>query len=45
MNNPIFAIITDFGFDFSVASMKALILRNFPDALARTPNFEHQSCI
>lgn len=32
MNNPIFAIITDFGFDFSVASMKALILRSFPDA-------------
>ncbi|MEK7067081.1 MAG: SAM-dependent chlorinase/fluorinase [Patescibacteria group bacterium] len=25
-------MITDFGFDFSVASMKALILKNFPDA-------------
>ena len=32
MKNKIFAIITDFGFDFSVASMKALILRSFPDA-------------
>ena len=32
MRNKIFAIITDFGFDFSVASMKALILRSFPDA-------------
>lgn len=31
-NRPIFAIITDFGFDFSVASMKALILKDFPDA-------------
>ena len=31
-NNLTFAIITDFGFDFSVASMKALILRSFPDA-------------
>jgi len=31
-NNLVFAIITDFGFDFSVASMKALILRSFPDA-------------
>jgi S-adenosylmethionine hydrolase len=29
---PIFAIITDFGFDFAVASMKGLILRNHPDA-------------
>ncbi len=29
---PIFAIITDFGFDFSVASMKALILSNHPNA-------------
>ncbi|OHB13229.1 MAG: hypothetical protein A2Y49_01895 [Candidatus Zambryskibacteria bacterium RIFCSPLOWO2_12_39_8] len=29
---PIFAIITDFGFDFSVASMKALILCHHPDA-------------
>jgi hypothetical protein len=32
MKNITFAIITDFGFDFSIASMKALILRNFPDA-------------
>lgn len=32
MNNRTFAMITDFGFDFSVASMKALILKNFPDA-------------
>jgi hypothetical protein len=32
MRNKTFAIITDFGFDFSVASMKALILRSFPDA-------------
>ena len=32
MTNKTFAIITDFGFDFSVASMKALILRSFPDA-------------
>lgn len=29
---PIFAIITDFGFDFAVASMKALILCHHPDA-------------
>lgn len=29
---PVFGIITDFGFDFSIASMKALILRSFPDA-------------
>jgi S-adenosylmethionine hydrolase len=27
-----FAIITDFGFDYSIASMKALILSNFPEA-------------
>lgn len=32
MKNETFAIITDFGFDFSVASMKALILRSFPNA-------------
>lgn len=32
MSNKIFAILTDFGFDFSVASMKALILKDFPDA-------------
>jgi len=32
MKNKTFAIITDFGFDFSVASMKALILKDFPDA-------------
>ncbi len=31
-NRWVFAMITDFGFDFSVASMKALILKNFPDA-------------
>lgn len=31
-NHWVFAMITDFGFDFSVASMKALILKNFPDA-------------
>ncbi len=29
MNKKIFAMITDFGFDFSVASMKALILKKF----------------
>ncbi|MCX6716058.1 MAG: SAM-dependent chlorinase/fluorinase [Candidatus Taylorbacteria bacterium] len=28
-SNPVFAIITDFGFDYSIASMKALILREF----------------
>lgn len=27
-----FAIITDFGFDYSIASMKALILSNFPES-------------
>ncbi len=32
MSDKTFAMITDFGFDFSVASMKALILRDFPDA-------------
>lgn len=32
MKNKTFAIITDFGFDFSIASMKALILRSFSDA-------------
>ncbi len=32
ISNQTFAIVTDFGFDFSVASMKALILKNFPDA-------------
>ena len=31
-NRRVFAMITDFGFDFSVASMKALILKSFPDA-------------
>ena len=30
--NQVFAMITDFGFDFSVASMKALILKEFPGA-------------
>ena len=32
INRQVFAMITDFGFDFSVASMKALILKNFPNA-------------
>lgn len=32
MKKQTFALITDFSFDFSVASMKALILRSFPDA-------------
>ena len=32
MSNQTFALITDFGFDFSVASMKGLILKNFPKA-------------
>lgn len=32
MNQKTFAMITDFGFDFSVASMKGLILKYFPDA-------------
>lgn len=32
MNPKTFAMITDFGFDFSVASMKALILKEFPNA-------------
>ena len=27
-----FAIITDFGFDYSIASMKALIFSEFPEA-------------
>ncbi len=31
MKKEIFAIMTDFSFDFSVASMKAVILRNFSD--------------
>lgn len=31
-NHRVFAIITDFGFDFSIASMKALIYKNFPNA-------------
>ena len=31
-HRPVFALVTDFGFDFSVASMKALILKHFPDA-------------
>jgi len=29
---PIFGIITDFGFDFAIASMKGLILCTYPDA-------------
>ncbi|MBI3684915.1 SAM-dependent chlorinase/fluorinase [Candidatus Azambacteria bacterium] len=32
INRRVFAMITDFGFDFSVASMKALILKEFSDA-------------
>lgn len=32
INQRTFAMITDFGFDFAVASMKALILKNFPRA-------------
>ncbi len=32
MNNPVFAITTDFSLDFAVASMKALILKDFPGA-------------
>jgi S-adenosyl-L-methionine hydrolase (adenosine-forming) len=32
IKRQVFAMITDFGFDFSVASMKALILKEFPDA-------------
>lgn len=32
ISRPIFALVTDFSFDFSVASMKALILKDFPDA-------------
>ncbi|MBU2564025.1 SAM-dependent chlorinase/fluorinase [Patescibacteria group bacterium] len=32
INHQVFTIMTDFGFDFSVASMKALILKEFPDA-------------
>jgi len=31
-NNKVFALMTDFSFDFSVASMKALIIKDFPDA-------------
>jgi S-adenosyl-L-methionine hydrolase (adenosine-forming) len=31
-DNIVFALVTDFGFDFSVASMKALILKDFPCA-------------
>lgn len=27
-----FALLTDFGFDFAVASMKGLILKDFPEA-------------
>lgn len=30
MKNNIFALLTDFGFDFAVASMKALILKELP---------------
>ncbi len=32
INRRVFAMVTDFGFDFSVASMKALILKEFSDA-------------
>ncbi len=31
-NNKVFALMTDFSFDFSVASMKALIIKDFPNA-------------
>ncbi len=29
---PVFALLTDFGFDFAVASMKGLILKAIPNA-------------
>jgi len=29
---PVFGLLTDFGFDFAVASMKAVILKSVPDA-------------
>lgn len=29
---PIFGLLTDFGFDFAVASMKGVIVQSFPDA-------------
>lgn len=32
VSRPVFALVTDFSFDFSVTSMKALILKDFPDA-------------
>jgi len=32
MKNNIFALLTDFGFDFAVASMKALILKELPSS-------------
>lgn len=32
MQTPVFAMITDFGIDFAVASMKALVIKNFPNA-------------
>ena len=32
MKNKTFALLTDFGFDFAVASMKGLILKDFPEA-------------
>jgi S-adenosylmethionine hydrolase len=32
ISRRVFAMITDFGFDFSVASMKALVLKKFPNA-------------
>ncbi len=32
MTKPIFALLTDFGFDFAVASLKGVILGSFPDA-------------
>ena len=39
-NNPVlFAMITDFGFDFAVASMKALILDSLP--MARIIDIDH----
>lgn len=32
IKSPVFAVMTDFSFDFSVASMKGLILKDFPGA-------------
>ena len=32
MTKPIFALLTDFGFDFAVGSLKGVILHSLPDA-------------